>query len=90
MIIEGIERTNRELAGLSERVMIVRDQDLVNPNAVPTQSGSVPLPPVSLDAEGDVLNTGTGTGKPAKDLSLNFVPVPYPDYPPAVITMRPS
>jgi FtsP/CotA-like multicopper oxidase with cupredoxin domain len=42
------------------------------------------------DAEGDVLNTGTGTGKPAKDLSINFVPVPYPEYPPAVIRMKPS
>jgi FtsP/CotA-like multicopper oxidase with cupredoxin domain len=90
MIVEGIERTNRELAGLPERVMIVRDQDLVTPNAAPTQTGSLPLPPNSLDAEGDALNTGTGTGKPAKDLSLNFVPVPYPDYPPAVIAMRPS
>ena len=27
---------------------------------------------------------------PAKDLSLNFVPVPYPNYPPAVITMAPK
>ncbi len=90
MIVEGIERTNRELAGLPERVMIVRDQDLVNPNAAPTQSGSAPLPPFRLDADGDALNTGTGTGKPAKDLSLNFVPVPYPNYPPAVIAMRPS
>ena len=35
-----------------------------------------------LDAEGDAMNTGTGTGKPAKDLSLNFVPVAYPDYHP--------
>jgi FtsP/CotA-like multicopper oxidase with cupredoxin domain len=90
MIVEGIERTNRELAGLPERVMIIRDQDLVNPNAAPTQTGSVPLPPVNVDAEGDAMNTGTGTGKPAKDLSLNFVPVPYPDYPPAVIAMRPA
>lgn len=89
MIVEGIERTNRELAGLPERVMIVRDQDLVNPNATPAKSGSAPLPPVRLDADGDALNTGTGTGKPAKDLSLNFVPVPFPDYPPAVIAMRP-
>lgn len=89
MIVEGIERTNRELAGLPERVMIVRDQDLVNPNATPSQIGA-PLPPVRLDADGDARNTGTGTGKPAKDLSLNFVPVPFPDYPPAVITMRPS
>jgi FtsP/CotA-like multicopper oxidase with cupredoxin domain len=90
MIVEGIERTNHELAGLPERVMIVRDQDLVNPNAAPTQTGSTPLPPVRLDADGDARNTGTGTGKPAKDLSLNFVPVPFPDYPPAVIAMRPS
>src|SRR5271170_3712639 len=90
MIIEGIERANRELAGMAERVMIVRDQDLVNPNALPTQAGAVSLPPIILDAEGDVMNTGTGTGKPAKDLSLNFVPVPYPDYPPASIAMRPS
>jgi FtsP/CotA-like multicopper oxidase with cupredoxin domain len=28
-------------------------------------------------------------GAPAKDLSINFVPVPYPDYPTAVITTKP-
>ena len=89
MIVEGIERTNHELAGLPERVMIVRDQDLVNPNAAPAV-GIVALPPPVLDAEGDAMNTGTGSGKPAKDLSLNFVPVPYPNYPPAVIAMKPS
>ncbi|MEJ0007848.1 MAG: hypothetical protein WDM77_16145 [Steroidobacteraceae bacterium] len=43
-----------------------------------------------MDREGDALNTGTGEGKPAKDLSVNFVPVPYPDYPPATITLRPN
>lgn len=88
LIIEGIERANRDLAGLRERVLIVRDQDLVNPNAAPKDA--VKMPPIILDAEGDVMNTGTGTGKPAKDLSLNFVPVPYPDYPTAAITMKPS
>src|SRR6202034_3158344 len=36
------------------------------------------------------LNTGTGGGKPAKDLSIKFVPVPYPDYPPATIMVRPA
>jgi len=90
LIIEGIERANRELAGLPERVFIVRDQDLVNPNAAPLKTDPSKLPPVILDAEGDVMNTGTGTGKPAKDLSLNFVPVAYPDYRPSVIAMRPS
>jgi FtsP/CotA-like multicopper oxidase with cupredoxin domain len=89
LIIEGIERANRELVGLPERVLIVRDQDLVHPNATPSKSDSALGPPLMLDAEGDVMNTGTGTGKPAKDLSINYVPVPYPDYQPAVILMKP-
>jgi FtsP/CotA-like multicopper oxidase with cupredoxin domain len=88
MIIEGIERANRDLAGLPERVLIVRDQDLINPHALPKDA--VKMPPIILDADGDVMNTGTGTGTPAKDLSLNFVPIPYPDYPPAMLTMKPS
>ena len=37
-----------------------------------------------IDRDGDAANNGTGFGKPAKDLSINFVPVPYPDYPPAI------
>ncbi len=87
MIIEGIERANRKLAGLPERVLIVRDEELLNPNAEPAKT-DMPPPIIYHDREGDVLNTGTGTGKPAKDLSINFVPVPYPDYPPAVIEMK--
>jgi len=50
----------------------------------------MPPPLVLRDAEGDILNTGTGSGKPAKDLSINYVPVPYPQYQPAVITMKPA
>jgi FtsP/CotA-like multicopper oxidase with cupredoxin domain len=90
LIVEGIERANPELAGLPERLLIIRDQDLLNPNAPPAKGDSAIVPPVTLDAEGDVMNTGTGTGKPAKDLSINYVPVPYPDYTPAVIRMKPS
>lgn len=90
LIVEGIERVNNDLAGLPERVFIIRDQDLSNPNAAPSGSASIQLPPVVLDHDGDALNTGTGTGKPAKDLSLNFVPVPYPEYPAAVIAMKPG
>jgi FtsP/CotA-like multicopper oxidase with cupredoxin domain len=89
LIIEGIERANRALAGLPERVIVIRDQDLLHPNAQPVTNGE-PAPPVVLDRDGDIMNTGTGTGKPAKDLSVNFVPVPYPDYPPAVIETRPA
>jgi FtsP/CotA-like multicopper oxidase with cupredoxin domain len=90
LIVEGIERALPELAGIPERVLVIRDQNLLNPAATPSTDVGKALPPVVLDADGDVMNTGTGTGKPAEDLTLNFVPVPYPDYPPATITMKPG
>jgi FtsP/CotA-like multicopper oxidase with cupredoxin domain len=90
LIVEGIERATPEVAGFPERLMIIRDQELLNPNAEPVKTDSMPPPIVLRDAEGDILNTGTGGGKPAKDLSINFVPVPYPRYPPATIEIRPA
>jgi len=90
LVIEGIERAIPEVGGLPERVLVIRDQDLLNPDAQPVQTDSMPPPLVLRDAEGDILNTGTGGGKPAKDLSINFVPVPYPNYLPAVIKIRPQ
>jgi FtsP/CotA-like multicopper oxidase with cupredoxin domain len=89
LIVEGLERVKQAAAGLPERVFIIRDQDLVNPNA--PQSASEPVVPKFLiDRDGDAANNGTGFGKPAKDLSINYVPVPYPDYPPAVIQIKPG
>lgn len=90
LIVEGIERANRKLAGRPERVFVIRDQELLHPDALPARPGLTPPPPVLRDAEGDIHNTGSGGGKPAKDLSINFVPVPYPDYSPAVIEVKPS
>jgi len=90
LIVEGLEKDDPAASGLPERVFIIRDQDLMNPDAAPVQSGSMPAAQVLRDAEGDILNTGTGGGKPAKDLSINFVPVPFPEYQPAVIAMEPS
>jgi FtsP/CotA-like multicopper oxidase with cupredoxin domain len=84
LIVEGIERANPALAGLPERVIVIRDQDLLNPNAPPAQTGAA-APAIVLDPDGDARNTGSGTGKPAKDLSVNFVPVPYPNYEHGVI-----
>jgi FtsP/CotA-like multicopper oxidase with cupredoxin domain len=89
LIVEGIERANHQLAGLPERVLVIRDQDLLNPSAPPSKSEPV-VPRTLLDRDGDAGNNGTGFGKPAKDLSINFVPVPYPDYPPAEIKMKPD
>jgi FtsP/CotA-like multicopper oxidase with cupredoxin domain len=89
LIVEGIERAKPELAGMPERVFIIRDEDLMNPNALPSKSEPV-VPHFLIDRDGDAANNGTGFGKPAKDLSINYVPVPYPDYPPAAIRMKPG
>ena len=90
LIVEGIERANTMLAGMAERVLVIRDQDLVNPDAQPVQSGNGPPPMVLRDAEGDIMNAGRDGGIPAKDLSINFVPVSFPDYKPAVIRIKPG
>jgi FtsP/CotA-like multicopper oxidase with cupredoxin domain len=60
----------------------------MNPDAPPSKSEPV-VPKFMMDRDGDAANNGTGFGKPAKDLSVNYVPVPYPDYPPGVIEMKP-
>ncbi len=87
IIVEGIERATAATAGLPERVLVIRDQDLLHPDAPPSPSEPV-VPKMMIDRDGDAANNGTGFGKPAKDLSVNYVPVPYPDYPPARIEMR--
>lgn len=89
LIVQGIERARREVAGMPERVFIIRDQDLMHPNAPPSKSEPV-VPHFLIDRDGDAANNGTGFGKPAKDLSINYVPVPYPDYPPATIRIKPG
>jgi FtsP/CotA-like multicopper oxidase with cupredoxin domain len=90
LIIEGIERAEPQLAGLPERVLVIRDQDLVNPDAPPSKFEPPAMSKSQLDSDGDALNSGTGFGKPSKDLSVNFVAVPYPNYPPAVTSMKPG
>jgi FtsP/CotA-like multicopper oxidase with cupredoxin domain len=89
LIVEGLERADPELAGLPERVLVIRDQDLLNPDAPPSKSEPV-VPKTLIDRDGDSANNGTGYGRPAKDLSINFVPVPFPDYPPATLAIRPG
>jgi len=90
IIVEGLEQRNPLLAGLPQRVLIVRDQNLVHPDAEPVASPGMPPPRVIRDAEGDILNTGTDGGKPAKDLSLNYVPVAFPEYTPANVAVTPG
>src|SRR5436190_169266 len=62
IVVEGIENIQPAVAGLPQRVLVLRDQPLLN---------------------------GFGNRGPAPfwDVSVNYVPVPYPDYPPAIIKM---
>ncbi len=89
MIVEGLERAIPEVAGLPERVFVIRDQELLNPDAPPSASEPV-VPKPTLDPDGDIANNNTGFGKPARDLSVNFVPVAYPDYTPAKLVLKPK
>lgn len=65
LIVEGIEQVNPEVAGLPERILVLRDQLL------PLNTSIVPGEPL-----------------PAKNISINYVPVLYPQYTPAVITAQ--
>lgn len=67
IIVEGMEQVVPRVAGLPERVFVIRDEKMPEPSA----------------AEKSDLN------RPTKQLSINYVPLPYPKYPPAIIKMKP-
>ena len=60
IVVEGIENVQPAVAGLPERILVIRDQNVAD--------SQIPTPPA-----------------PAWDVSLNYVPIPYPAYTPAVI-----
>jgi FtsP/CotA-like multicopper oxidase with cupredoxin domain len=67
IVVEGMENLQPAVAGLPERLLVIRDEPLLN--------GGAP-------DEGP---------QPNWDVSVNYVPVPFPEYPPAIIkTMRGS
>ncbi|MBV9991842.1 MAG: multicopper oxidase domain-containing protein [Alphaproteobacteria bacterium] len=60
IVVDGIENLQPAVAGLPERLLVLRDQQ--------------PSPPM-----------GRGGLPPSNDVSVNYVPVIFPDYKPAVI-----
>jgi len=64
IIVEGIQNVQPAVAGLPERVLVIRDQP--------------------------VAGNPTGDNVPSWDVTLNYVPIPYPEFTPAVITMKPN
>ncbi len=88
LIVEGIERANPEVATLPERVFVIRDQDLLHPQAPLAESADRRAGghrPRRRRAQ-----YRDGHGPSGEGLSVNFVPVPYPDYPTATVTMKPA
>ena len=65
LIVEGIQNVNTSLAGLPQRLFVLRDQLLP-------------------DSESNDANI------PAWDISVNYVPIPYPSYPPAIVQTPPG
>jgi len=76
--VEGIERIQHKVAGLPERVLLVRDQrvDLISSK----RTGVLPR-----DA-----NTPTTPPLPSWDVSLNYVPISFPTEVPAVMKVMPG
>ncbi len=70
LIVEGIEHFNSLVAGLPERLLVLRDQALPVVDSAARRSEAVLKPP-------------------SKDLSVNFIPVPYPEYPRAIVKTSP-
>lgn len=67
ILVDGMERAVPRVAGLPERVFVIRDEMMPDPSS--TEKADL--------------------NRPTKQLSINYVPVPYPQYPPAIINMRP-
>lgn len=65
IIVDGIEDLQPAVAGLPQRVFVIRDQNVAGN---PTPGGSVP----------------------SWDVTINYVPIPYPALTPAVIDMAPN
>jgi FtsP/CotA-like multicopper oxidase with cupredoxin domain len=72
LIVEGIERAAPEVAGLPERVLVLRDQR-IGGRAEESSSDSDERPYV-----------------PSLDLSVNYVPILFPLYKPALLVVRPE
>jgi FtsP/CotA-like multicopper oxidase with cupredoxin domain len=70
--VEGIEQAAPVVAGLPERVLVLRDQR-IGGVAEDTAGGEDDRPYI-----------------PARDLSLNYVPILYPLYKPATLLVRPQ
>lgn len=78
LIVEGIENVNPEVAGLPQRVIVIRDQTPVNP------------PPRRLKKEKKVNLDDPSDNDGGADLSVNYIPLGGPAFIPAEFAMKPG
>jgi len=76
LIVEGIEQLDHRLAGLAERVLVLRDQRVLGAG----DDDAGPVKKISIKE-----NAG-----PGKDISINFVPVMFPLNRPARMNVPPA
>ncbi|MGA9530130.1 MAG: multicopper oxidase domain-containing protein [Terriglobales bacterium] len=81
LIVEGISQFNTVTAGLPERVFVIRDQKLRDWKSAAAKHAAATSKPAGQQ---------TDPSRPSKDLSINFIPVPYPEYPVASIHTKPQ
>jgi len=56
LIVEGMDQAVPQVRGLREQVLVIRDQDLMHPQAIRCDQMRCHPPIVLRDAEGDILN----------------------------------
>lgn len=79
IVVEGIEKIQPAVAGLPERLLILRDQSL--------PGGDAYGPPKSARHGHSRSKRPDTPPQPSWDVSVNYVPVTYPNYTPSIIKM---
>jgi FtsP/CotA-like multicopper oxidase with cupredoxin domain len=83
LIVEGLANANPLVAGLPERVFVIRDQK------IESSAGGAQNQAAQNESAQNPSSQKRDPNRPAKDLSINFIGVPYPEYPVAVIKTSP-
>ena len=78
IIVEGIEKLQPALAGLPQRLLVIRDQLL---------PGGDPARLAPTKGSHKLRNKPDAPPQPNWDVSVNYVPILYPDYVPSIIKM---
>src|SRR5690349_13347080 len=77
LIVDGIENVNPDVAGLPQRVLMIRDQQPVNP------------PPKQKKSERKRVDN-PDDAEATSDLAINYIPLGGPAYIPAQFAMKPN